>query len=84
MELISLVGLMAAFCTTASFIPQAVKTIRTKQTNGLSLGMYLILTMGLSLWLTYGIFIKDLPIILANSITLAFSIIILVLIMKYR
>lgn len=84
MNLIALIGLAAASCTTLSFLPQAIKTIRTKQTRALSLGMYAILTLGLLLWLIYGIFINDLPIILANTVTLVFSATILMLIIKYR
>jgi MtN3 and saliva related transmembrane protein len=84
MDFITLLGLIAATLTTGAFLPQAVKTIKTKHTEDLSLGMYSILTLGIFLWLLYGIFIEDLPIILANGITLAFCVIILSLIMKYR
>lgn len=83
MEAITLLGIAAAVCTTVSFLSQAVKTIRTKQTKALSLGMYAILTLGLFLWLIYGIFIRDFPIILANTVTLIFSATILMLIIKY-
>ncbi len=84
MNLITVLGLVAATCTTISFLPQAVKTIRTKHTKDLSLEMYSILTFGIFLWLLYGIFIGDLPIILANGITLVFCITILFLIIKYK
>jgi len=84
MNLITLLGLVAATFTTVSFLPQAIKTIKTKRTKDLSLGMYSVLTTGIFLWLLYGIFIQDLPIILANGITLIFTAIILFLIIKYK
>jgi MtN3 and saliva related transmembrane protein len=84
MDPITVLGLVAAILTTSAFLPQAVKTIKTKHTKDLSLGMYSILTFGIFLWLVYGIFIGDLPIIMANAITLAFCVIILSLIIKYR
>jgi len=83
-EMITLLGLIAATLTTASFLPQAIKTIKTRHTKDLSLGMYVLLTTGASLWLIYGILIEDLPIILANGITLIFIITILILIIKYK
>ena len=64
-----LIGYFAAFCTTVSFLPQAIKTIKTRDTHALSLMMYSMFTIGVLLWLYYGITINDLPIILANLIT---------------
>ncbi|MBU4299099.1 SemiSWEET transporter [Patescibacteria group bacterium] len=81
---ITIIGLVAATCTTISFAPQAIKIIKTKHTKDLSLAMYLILTMGIFLWLVYGILIKNLPIIIANTITLLFSSTILILKIKYK
>lgn len=71
-----MIGLAAGFCTTIAFLPQAMKTWKTKSAKDLSLGMYSIFCTGIILWLTYGIMIKDLPIILTNvaSMTLAASI----------
>lgn len=63
-------GYVAAFCTTASFLPQAILTIRTNDTESLSFGMYGLFTLGVLLWLFYGIEKKDLALIWANSITL--------------
>ncbi|MEQ8903768.1 SemiSWEET transporter [Ekhidna sp.] len=77
------IGFIAAFLTTVSFAPQAIKTIRTKRTESLSLGMYLIFTLGVACWLTYGIHIGDIPIILANSVTLLLTGTILVLKLKH-
>ncbi|NMG83576.1 MAG: hypothetical protein GIS02_05155 [Methanosarcinales archaeon] len=84
MNLITILGLIAATCTTISFLPQAIKTIRSKHTKDLSFGMYAVLTIGVFLWFVYGIFIKDIPVILANGITLVFTATILCLIIKYK
>lgn len=70
-------GYAAAFFTTFSFLPQAIKTIKTRDTSSISLIMYMMFVTGVFLWLVYGIFIKDLPIILANVVTLLLSSIIL-------
>ena len=77
MELSELFGYFAATATTASFIPQAVKVMRTRDTRSLSLGMYVLFTLGVMLWLVYGILLKAPPIILANSVTLFFASVIL-------
>ncbi len=84
MTLITLIGFTAAILTTIAFIPQALKTIKTKNTKDLSLPMYLILTTGILFWLIYGILINDFPIIAANSITLFFALIILINILRYK
>jgi len=70
MDTFTIIGLMAGFCTTVAFLPQVMKTWRTKSAKDLSLGMYLIFCTGVGLWLTYGIMIGDLPIILTNIVTL--------------
>jgi MtN3 and saliva related transmembrane protein len=70
MNAITVLGLVAAAFTTASFVPQVVKTWRSGSSADLSLGMYSLFTVGIVLWLVYGVLIRDLPIILANVITL--------------
>jgi len=70
MSLVTALGLAAAFCTTAAFVPQAVKTWRTRSTGDLSLQMYVVLVAGTALWLAYGLAIGDVPLITANGITL--------------
>ncbi|WP_117233973.1 SemiSWEET transporter [Vibrio maerlii] len=75
-------GYIAAFCTTCSFIPQVIHTVRTKDTEAISLGMYSFFVFGVSMWLVYGIMVNDLPIIVANVITLALASIILLLKIK--
>jgi MtN3 and saliva related transmembrane protein len=66
-------GYAAAVLTTGSFIPQAVMTIRSRNTSGVSLAMYVIFTLGVALWLAYGIAIESWPMILANSVTLGLA-----------
>ena len=82
MDYITVVGLLAATCTTASFVPQSIKTIKTRHTKDLSLGMYSLLTAGLLLWLIYGVLIQDFPIVIANMISITMSVTILVLKIK--
>ena len=79
MNWITIIGFLAATGTTVSLLPQAIKIIKTKHAKDISLGMYLILTTGIFLWLVYGILIKDLPLIVANGISLLFSVTILIL-----
>ena len=69
MDVISIIGFGAATLTTAAYVPQAIKTIKTKQTKDISLWMYVMMLLGILLWLTYGVYHKDWPIILANCIT---------------
>jgi MtN3 and saliva related transmembrane protein len=77
-------GYAAAALTTGSFIPQALMTIRTRNTSGISLGMYLVFTVGVAVWLAYGLAIESWPMILANTITLALAAVILAFKFKYR
>ncbi len=79
-----IIGMLAAIFTTASFLPQAIRIIRTKHTKDISLSMYVIFTTGILLWLVYGIAIEDLPIIAANIVTFIFSFTILVLKIRYK
>ncbi|WP_116125017.1 SemiSWEET family sugar transporter [Lewinella sp. IMCC34183] len=69
MTLISLTGALAAFLTTAAFVPQAYKTIRYRATDDLSLATFSMLLIGTILWLVYGYYIGDLPLMVANGIT---------------
>ncbi|MDP2099203.1 MAG: SemiSWEET transporter [Methylobacter sp.] len=65
-----IIGYLAATLTTASFVPQAMLTIKTRDTESLSLGMYISFTLGVLCWLIYGIHLDDKAIIFANGITL--------------
>lgn len=77
MDSTTIIGLVAAFLTTGAYVPQAVKTWRTRRTGDLSLSMFTMVFLGTVSWLVYGILKDDLPIILANTITLGTSFIIL-------
>ena len=81
---ITYLGLIAGTLTTIAFFPQVVKTWKTKKTEDISLVMFLILCLGIFLWLVYGLIIKDLPLILANGITFLFASIILIFKIKYK
>ncbi len=84
MSLVTIIGLLAAFGTTVSFLPQAVKTIQTKDTSGISLPMYILFTAGTLLWLIYGIMSGSMPVAVANAITLIFAAIILIYKIRYK
>jgi len=75
---------MAATLTSIAFIPQAIKIIKTKHTKDLSLLMYIVLIIGIVLWLVYGVMLSILPIILANIVTLTLTLIILALKIMYN
>ena len=64
-----IIGYLAAMLTTASFLPQAIKTIKTRDTQSLSLGMYSMFALGVLLWLVYGLYLSNSAIIVANAIT---------------
>ncbi len=81
---IEILGLVAAAITTSGFIPQVYKIWKEKSTHDISLNMYLLLTLGLTLWLIYGINIGSLPVILANGITLLLVLSIVFLKLKYK
>ncbi len=78
------IGWIAAVLTTFSFLPQAIKTVRDKNTSGISLSMYSMFTSGVLLWLIYGVMIKDIPIITANFVTFIFAFIVLMMKVKYK
>lgn len=78
----SIIGIIAAVCTTGSFIPQAVKVYKTKHTRDISTGMFVLMTTGVFFWLIYGIIIGSMPILGANLITLILSLYILIMKIK--
>lgn len=84
MTLIDTVGSAAALLTTASFIPQAWHTFRTRDVSGISLGMYSLFTAGVALWLVYGVLLVAWPIIIANAITTSLALLILGMKLRYR
>ena len=83
MMLIDAIGTAAAMLTTASFVPQAWHTFRTRDVGGISLGMYASFALGVALWLLYGVLLGAWPIIVANAITLALALGILVMKLRY-
>jgi MtN3 and saliva related transmembrane protein len=84
MDYITSIGIAAGTLTTISFFPQAVKIIRTRNTKSISLAMYIILFSGISLWTIYGIIIKDVPVVLANAVTLFPALVILIMKIRYK
>lgn len=84
MPLHDLIGTVAACLTTASFIPQAWHTFRTRDVSGISLGMYSLFTLGVGLWLVYGLLLEAWPIIIANVITTSLALAILLMKLRYR
>ena len=84
MKLTDIIGYLAAFGTTISFLPQAIKTIQTKDTSGISLSMYAIFTMGTLLWLIYGVMSASWPVAAANAVTFIFASTILVYKVRYK
>ncbi len=83
MEIHDLIGYIAATLTTLSFVPQAWKTFRSRDVSGISLGMYGLFTTGVALWLVYGLVLGNLPITLANAITLALALAVLAMKLRY-
>ena len=79
-----LIGYLAASLTTASFVPQAWKTFRSKDVSGISLVMYSMFTAGIALWLAYGLLLGAWPIVVANTITLGLACAILAMKLRYR
>jgi MtN3 and saliva related transmembrane protein len=73
------IGYCAAFLTTIAFLPQAIQSWRTRDLSGISLGMYSLFTAGVGLWLVYGLIIEKWPLILANALTFALALSILLL-----
>ena len=82
-SLIAFCGYAAAFCTTAAYVPQVVRIWRTRSTKDISLGMFLVMILGLVFWLVYGISIGSLPVIVANGATLVLTGTILVLKLRH-
>ncbi len=77
--MITAIGLAAAFLTTLAFVPQVFHILRTKRTEGISLSMYSAFTTGVFCWLLYGILTGDLPLLLANGVTFALAMWVLIL-----
>lgn len=74
----TILGYLAAFCTTLAFVPQALKVYKSKHTQDISIGMFSLMNIGIVLWLVYGFLITSYPIIIANAVTIIFSMYILI------
>ena len=84
MNLTELIGTLAALLTTLSFVPQAWHTFQTKDVSGISLGMYSAFTLGVALWLAYGLMLQAWPVVIANAVTLALALGILAMKLIYQ
>ncbi len=84
MNTIETIGFIAAILTTIAFLPQVIRTWKTKSTQDLSFGMILIFMVGVSLWLIYGIMINDRPVMFANVFTLLLIFVLFGLKLRYR
>jgi MtN3 and saliva related transmembrane protein len=78
------IGTLGATLTTVAFMPQVWQTFRTKDVSGISLGMYTVLTIGISLWVIYGWLIVAWPVVIANGVTLSLALAILVMKLRYQ
>jgi MtN3 and saliva related transmembrane protein len=79
MKLVMLLGYLAALASMASFMPQAWKIIRSRQTKGISSGMYLLTVSAFGLWLVYGVLLKQWPLVVSNAVCFGLSAFILVM-----
>lgn len=79
-----LIGTIAATLTTLSFLPQAILVLKTRETRGISLGMYGAFTLGVALWVIYGVQLGAAPIIIANAITFCLALSILAVVVKNK
>ncbi|NLL15423.1 MAG: SemiSWEET transporter [Fibrobacter sp.] len=84
MDFVTIIGLIAGSFTTISFFPQVIRVFKTRSTRDISLWMFLLFTIGVLLWLIYGIYLKQWPVILSNLLTLISAIIILGFKLKYK
>ncbi len=84
MTSITLLGLVGGTLTTASFLPQVVRTWKTRSTKDISLGMFSLLCGGIFIWIIYGFLIGSLPVVLSNLISLALTVIILAFKIRYK
>ena len=81
---IEIVGLIAATLTTSAYIPQVIKTWKTKDVSTLSLTMYIVMFLGVSMWFTYGVLLKSVAIVTANIVTGILTFTLIYLKLKYR
>lgn len=82
--MIKILGLLAGLLTTLSFLPQVIKSLRTKHMDDFNIWFLILMIIGLSLWTVYGFMIRQLPIIIANIATISLNLILLGLKIKYQ
>jgi MtN3 and saliva related transmembrane protein len=83
MTITTVIGLVAAFCTTVAFVPQVVRTWKSRSTEDISLGMFGFYSTGIFAWLVYGLMIGDIPLIASNGVTFVLSLIMLGFKLRY-
>jgi MtN3 and saliva related transmembrane protein len=83
-NVITTLGIVAGLLTTLAYLPQAIKTWKSRSADDLSWSMLIILSVGIVLWLIYGVWVRDLPIILANVVTFILTSVILVMKIRYK
>ncbi|MDV3310383.1 MAG: SemiSWEET transporter [Cyclobacteriaceae bacterium] len=83
-DMIQMLGLVAGACTTIAFLPQVIKTWKSRSAKDLSLSMFSIFTLGVGLWLIYGFLDNNIPVIAANFITLMLAATLLVFKFRFR
>jgi MtN3 and saliva related transmembrane protein len=83
MQISDVLGYLAATLTTVSFVPQVWRTFRTKDVSGISLKMYSVFTLGIAVWLAYGIVLGEVPMMIANSVSLVLASAVLVMRIRY-
>jgi MtN3 and saliva related transmembrane protein len=81
---VTALGLLAGLLTTIAFVPQVLRVWRTRSTNDISLGMFVLFTVGVALWLVYGLLVDALPVVVANGVTLVLSATILGFKLRYK
>jgi MtN3 and saliva related transmembrane protein len=84
MDPITIIGLIAAAFTTIALFPQLIKVWKTKSTKDISTGMFALYSGGVFLWFVYGVYLNDLPIMIANSLAFIQALVILMLKAKYK
>lgn len=84
MTLTVVVGLLAGLLTTGAFLPQIIKTMQTKSVKNISLGMYIVYLIGVVMWFIYGFMIDQIAILICNSFSLVFGLIMLIMKLKYN
>ena len=78
MDAVTILGLLGGALTTSSFLPQVIKSWKTKSTGDVSMWMFLLLTIGISIWMVYGFMIGSLPVVVANAGSLILSVIMII------